>query len=146
VREVSVGTDTFRVGRLNVFDQFDVTRKIGPLAPALVPVFRKLGELEQLQGDKVESVVEAALPFLEALAKIPNDDSRFVIGTCLSVVQRQRGSSWAPMYRDGVAMFDDLDLSTVGPLVLEVVKDNLGPFISGVLTAQMSAKGSPAGA
>lgn len=148
MKELSFHGVDFRIGRLNVFEQFDVSRRIGPFAPALAPVFREIakhgtgargaddGEAQPVSLGAVDDVLKAAQPFLDALARMSNEDSRFVISTCLSVVMRKQGQAWSPLVRDGVFMFDDLDLSSVGPLVVAVIKDNLGPFFSGWLTAQ----------
>jgi hypothetical protein len=130
----------YRIGRLDVFAQFDVSRRVGPFAPALFPVFKELAKTAGEQGGapNVDALMIAAQPFLDALARMSNEDSRFVLSTCLSVVKLRQGDKWSTIFnRDaGVVMFDDLDLSTIGPLVVHVIKDNLGPFFSGWLTAQ----------
>jgi hypothetical protein len=64
----------------------------------------------------------------------------------LGIVQRKQGSAWAPVWSSQGAclMFDDVDLATILPLVVRVITDNLGPFISGLLTGQMQPNQSQA--
>jgi hypothetical protein len=143
-KELTLHNIDFRIGRLNVFDQADVSRVIAPFIPSLIPMFKAFGSASESDA-KMAELISASQPFLDAMARMSRDDSRFVISTCLSVVRRRQGEAWSIVYnRDaGTMMFDDLDLSSVLPLVVRVVRDNLGPFISGILTGQAAPEVSP---
>jgi hypothetical protein len=74
----------------------------------------------------------------DAIAGMNDTDAEYVLGTCLSVVQRQTtATSWAPVWSEKAkaCMFDDVDMGVMVKLALEVVKDSLGPFIRGLLTS-----------
>jgi hypothetical protein len=132
----------YRISRLNAFDQFDVARAIAPFVPALVPILKAFAA----QGDdqqKMDSLIAASQPFLDTLARMPKADSRMVINTCLSVASRRQGNKWSPLMRDEQLMFSDIDLSTVLPLVVRVIRDSLGPFIGGMLTGRSAPEASP---
>jgi hypothetical protein len=62
-----------------------------------------------------------------------DEDVDYVLKKCLTVCQKHNGSNWAPLMRNGNLMFDDLDLATLMQLSMEVVQDNLGPSLRGLL-------------
>jgi hypothetical protein len=143
--ETKLKGQSYRLGRLNAFQQLHVSRKIGPLIPKLVPAFVALSSDKDAFAD-MGKLSEIAAPFAEAFAEMPDEVVEYVVGTCLGIVQRKQGSAWAPVWSSQGAclMFDDVDLTTILPLVVRVITDNLGPFISGLLTGQMQPNQSQA--
>lgn len=141
MEDKQINGQTYRIGKLNAFQQLHVSRKVGPLIPTLVPAFLAMGSdgagLDQL--GRLASLVQ---PFTEAFASMSDADVEYVAGICLGAVQRQQGGTWAPVWsqQGKCLMFDDMDLGTMIPLVVQVIVVNLGPFISGLLTAQMQPK------
>lgn len=137
--EAEVSGKTYRIGRLNAFQQLHVSRKIGPLVPSLVPAFVALARAGAA-ADKPDQLAQMAAPFLDALAEMDDASVEYLAATCLSVVQRQQGSAWAPVWsaQSNCLMFDDVDLGTLLPLVVQVITRNLGPFINGLLTGQLT--------
>ncbi|WP_175777636.1 phage tail assembly chaperone [Burkholderia anthina] len=89
----------------------------------------------------VDSIAPVLQPFADALAGLKDEDAEYVFGTCLSVVERQHMNGWAKVWAAAqkTAMFDDMDIGSMLPLVVRVVVENLGPFISGLLTSQASS-------
>lgn len=61
-------------------------------------------------------------------------DTNYVIHKTLSVVHRE-GSV---LCRNEVIMFDDLDMGQILPLVIAVIRNNLGNFIQELLTKASS--------
>lgn len=135
--EIQLRGHVYRLGRLNAFQQLHVSRKVGPLIPALIPAFLAIGR-EGVKLEALESLAPMIQPFTDAFASMADADVEYVASVCLSVVQRQQGSTWAPVWsvQGKCLMFDDLDLGSVLPLVVRVITENLGPFISGLLTGQ----------
>lgn len=139
--EITINAQAYRLGRLNAFQQLHVSRKVGPLIPTLVPAFLAMGTagagLDQL--DRLASLIQ---PFTDAFAGMSDADVEYVAAICLGAVQRKQGEAWAPVWsqQGKCLMFDDMDLGTMVPLVVQVIVANLGPFISGLLTAQMQPK------
>lgn len=124
--EFTIADKQYRSSKLNAFQQFHVARKLGPL-------FAKLGP-GQLRTDPDASLSDMLAPIMEALAGMPEEDCNYILHRCLSVVQRwQGGSVWAPVWNDPAKrlMFEDIDLSTMIQITLQVLGDNLGPFMSG---------------
>jgi hypothetical protein len=141
MQEKLISGQSYRLGKLTAFQQLHVSRKVGPLIPTLVPAFLAMGK----QGaglDQLGRLASLVQPFTEAFASMSDEDVEYVAGICLGVVQRQQGSTWAPIWNQQgkCLMFDDIDLGAMIPLVVQVIVANLGPFISGLLTAQTQPK------
>jgi len=139
---ITIGEHDYTIGRLNALDQFHVSRKIAPIVPTLMPIITEVAKgdlskaIESIElGDNnelgsLEPLAQALEPFMEAFAKMPEDDVNYVIHKCLSVVKR--GSSI--VCRGQTIMFDDLDMGQILPLVVAVIRVSLGNFIQGLLT------------
>ncbi|MBU9564145.1 hypothetical protein KTE54_26025 [Burkholderia multivorans] len=89
----------------------------------------------------VDAIAPVLQPFADALAGLKDEDAEYVFGTCLSVVERWQGAGWAKVWSPAhkTAMFDDIGIDVMLPLVVRVVVANLAPFISGLLTSQASS-------
>jgi hypothetical protein len=147
---ITIGEHDYTIGRLNALDQFHVSRKIAPIVPTLMPIITEVAKgdlskaIESIElGDNnelgsLEPLAQALEPFMEAFAKMPEDDVNYVIHKCLSVVKR--GSS--VVCRGQTIMFDDLDMGQILPLVVAVIRVSLGNFIQGLLTKASNMKQS----
>ncbi|WP_151713369.1 phage tail assembly chaperone [Acinetobacter bereziniae] len=138
---INIGEHEYTIGRLNALDQFHVSRKIAPVIPTLMPIISEVAKgdftktIESIeQGDNnelgnLEPLALALEPFMDAFAKMPEDDVNYIIHKCLSVVKR--GSSI--VCRGQSIMFDDLDMGQILPLVVAVIRVSLSNFIQGLL-------------
>ncbi|WP_175908343.1 phage tail assembly chaperone [Burkholderia sp. BCC1640] len=108
-----------------------------PSEGADVPAADKSLELMSM----VDAIAPVLQPFADALAGLKDEDAEYVFGTCLSIVERWQGANWAKVWNTAhkTAMFDDIGIDVMLPLVVRVVVANLGPFISGLLTSQASS-------
>ncbi|HDR9022693.1 TPA: hypothetical protein QDB09_003247 [Burkholderia vietnamiensis] len=109
----------------------------GPSEAADAPAADKSRELLSM----VDAIAPVLQPFADALAGLKDEDAEYVFGTCLSVVERWQGASWAKVWNIAhkTSMFDDIGIDVMLPLVVRVVVANLGPFINGLLTSQASS-------
>ncbi|MCU4406504.1 phage tail assembly chaperone [Acinetobacter junii] len=147
---ITIGEHDYTIGRLNALDQFHVSRKIAPIVPTLMPIITEVAKgdlskaIESIElGDNnelgsLEPLAQALEPFMEAFAKMPEDDVNYVIHKCLSVVKR----SSSVVCRGQTIMFDDLDMGQILPLVVAVIRVSLGNFIQGLLTKASNMKQS----
>lgn len=100
-------------------------------------------------GVILESIPELApllQPFADGIAALPDDSAEYVMSTCLAVLRRHHGDNWTPVWSASAKamMFDDINnLGAMLPLVVRVIVDNLGPFISGLLTSQQETSSAP---
>ena len=128
--EFEINGQNYRANKLDAFKQLHLSRKIAPVVPTLIPIFMKLAKEGGLSED-ISSLGEVLEPFCEGIAAMSDDQAEYVIGTALSVVQRQNGSMWTAVWNSSsrVCMFDDMDLGAILRVVFKVIADNLGPFI-----------------
>lgn len=154
--EFELGADTFRIGKLNAFQQFHLSRKVAPMIPTLIPLFMKLQAtaktaptdgasdtaMAPLSGD-LGALAEMLQPFADGIAGLPDETAEFILSTCLGAVQRKQGTTWFPVWSSSqnVCMFDDIDLGLMMKLCFRVIVDSLGPFLRGMLTGQSTPKG-----
>ena len=142
--EHEYGGRVYRIGKLPAMKQFHVSRRIAPIIPALIPLYSKLA-----RGGSVLSAIEASpellSPFADALSGMSDETVDYLVATCMSVVTRQEGNAWVRIWADRAGLlFEDIELSVLLPLTVRVIVENLGPFISGLLTSQSSSPTSQA--
>ena len=115
---IEVGGNSYRIGRLDARKQFHVARRLAPILPALGGM--KTGK------DMMMSIA----PVAEALSKMSEEDTDYVLDTCLAVCQRIQGNGQgAPlMARGGGLMFQDIDMPQMIQLTIQVLRENLAGF------------------
>lgn len=117
--ETTINGATYRIGKLTVFQQFHIARR-------LAPVLFSLGAAAANE----EGGLQAFEPVADALSKMSDADSEYVLMSCLDVVHRKQGNDWANVRaRGGGLMFDDISLGTMVQLTTAVIKENLGNFM-----------------
>lgn len=121
--EFEVKGQAYRAGRLDAKRQFHVTRRLAPLLAAAG------GSLEQIKTDPFSLFA----PLAQGIASLPDADADFVIDTCLGVVQRKQGKSWAPVTSPGGLMFEDIGMAEMLQIVGKVLAENLGGFFGDLL-------------
>lgn len=140
--EFNLGEKQFRTSKLDALAQFHVSRKLAPIIPTLIPVFVKIAK-DGAELSDIASYAEILAPFADGLAAMSNEDSEYVITTCMSVAKRKAAGSdnWAPIWSNSAraCMFDDMDLGDIIQIVLKVVQDSLGNFIRGLLMSQTTS-------
>lgn len=139
MKEFELSGQSYRVGKLDAFKQFHLSRRIAPIIPTLIPVFVKVMRDGGI-GEDLLGLVEVITPFTEGLASMPDEAAEYVLTVCLSACQRQTGQTWAPVWSQAAnaCMFDDMDIAQMMQIVAHVVQDSLGSFISGFLTGQQA--------
>lgn len=151
--ELEIGGNAYRINNMPAMTQFHVMRKLGPVLPGIVPVLAQAAAaLPQDDGqedggamttvDGVAAIAMAARPLLDGLAAMADADAEYVINHCLSAVMRRDhgGKSWNAVSRDGVTMFDDIDLMTSMQIVWAVLRENYTSFFRAASTALAPAQ------
>lgn len=141
--EFDVAGTKYRADKLDAFKQLHLARKLAPMVPKLVPVFVKL------QGKGTEDLAglaDAAGPFAEVLAAMSDEDVEYIVTTCLSVVKREQSGAWSAMVSGKTLMFSDLGLDQLLPIVVRVLRENLGNFTQGLLASRAAQPATQASA
>lgn len=115
--EVEIDGRTYRLGKLSAMTQFHVSRR-------LLPVFTSL------DGEKGEMLPR----LMDAVSKLSDDDSEYVIGKCLAdcAVKRDGDAGWAPIYRNGQLMFEEIGMAGMLRLTFATIEENLASFFTGL--------------
>jgi hypothetical protein len=128
--EVEVKKIMYRIGKMSPWDQFHVARKLAPVLWSAFDAARAAGTDPTNLTDMATFGV-LGTP-LNVLARMSNEDSEYVMRTCLNVVARKDGVSnkFMPVTAaNGAFMYDDIKMPDMVRLVFEVMKDNLGDFM-----------------
>lgn len=151
--QITISGKNYTIGRLNALDQLHVSRKIAPIIPSLIPIISEVAkgglskviesmesgddvELENIDLKELDGLSGALSPLMEVIAGMSEADTNLVIDKCLSVVIRDG----AVLCRGESIMFDDLDMMQILPLVVAVIRKNLGNFIQDLLMKASSMK------
>ena len=130
MQELEIGGRKFRTGTLNTFKQFHIFRK-------LLPLFSGMGEtVNNMQDQQVGSDEwwKALAPVAHAVAEMSNEESEWIVRTCLLTVTTFNGRSWVPIAAEGVEdLLFPLELQGMMGLAFAVIQDNLASFFPGPL-------------
>ena len=129
--EFDVADQHYRSGRLDAFRQLHIARKLAPLIAKLSP---------QAANPDANDFFSLMAPVIDGLAEMPEDDVNYITQRCLSVVQRQQGQQWAPVWNDTAKrlMFDDIDAMQLLQISFQVISDQLGSFMRAPLSSLAS--------
>jgi len=136
MQELEIDGAKYRTGQLNAFAQFHVFRKLTPVISGVINSFASISEHQQANGNAADEIAlnkqfwSSIGPVAEALANMTQEDSEFVLHTCLRVVQRQMTQNqWVNITApNGMMMFEDIHLGGMLQLTYAVLEDNLGDF------------------
>lgn len=122
----------YSIGKLPPYEQFHVTRRLGPLVATAGLSFAAVRKAIK-EGD-TDSIMVMVGPAATILAAMPQEDADYVLNTMLSVVRRKQGDSWAPVSAGGNRlMFEDIDMLGMIRLAVEVGRINMKDFFSELL-------------
>lgn len=134
--KIEVNGHWYAIGKMGALTQFHVSRRI---APILAQLGISIHTLQTGMDKDLTDFVPVLGPVTEMLSKMSDDDANYILFTCLGVVTRQQGEKFASVSAGTNLMFDDIDMPTMLRLVVEVVRDNLGGFMSGLFDATPSS-------
>ncbi|MGR7993833.1 phage tail assembly chaperone [Xanthobacter sp. ZOL 2024] len=139
---------TYRARKLGAMDQLFLVQKLTPLATSLVPVIQAAAREASggpLAGALLKMDVADLMPLAQGISSLPEQDTKAIIGRCLSHVERgtktPAGTGWAQVWSKNAdaCMFEDIDLFTMLTIVAHVVKKDLAPFIGALFSGSTGA-------
>ncbi|MFT1010941.1 phage tail assembly chaperone [Enterobacter hormaechei] len=132
--EITIKDHQYRIGKLSVFEQLKVSRKLLPVLAGLVSDFRTVQA--KVNAKDTEGALESILPKIaDAVSGLSDADVDAILFPCLQVVARQHGKGWVQVCQQGSMAFDDIDLFVMLQLVARVVADSLGNFLQELPTS-----------
>ena len=138
--EHEVYGNVYQFGKMDAIRQFHVMRRLAAVSSGLgegIMRLQKIGGAREILSDDGPGIMSVVAPLLDAIGKMSNEDSEYVINTCLSVVKRRQGAtSFSPVQiTSGQLMFPDIGMTCMVALVWRVLEFNLGGFFSELLSA-----------
>jgi hypothetical protein len=110
----------YHIGKLDVRTQQRVAWKLGGTRAGMYADMRAS-----------DNPMAEFLPLFLVLSALPPQDADFIIDTCLAVVTRKDGQSWARlMATNGALMYEDIDVEVIHRLVDKALEFNLGNFFA----------------
>jgi hypothetical protein len=141
--EFIVGEHHYRARKMNAFQQFHVARRLAPVISEVLTMGDLLAKAGVVappaDGEEppAPDLGKLIVPFADALSKVSDGDCNYVLGACLSMVQRQQGgngqgpATWADIWseRAKAMMFEDINaMPPMMEIVMHVLQDNLLGF------------------
>jgi len=126
--EFQVNGRQYRADRMNAMTQFHVVRRLARILPAMKGLAAVLPSMKH--GD-LDTMAEALAPVVEAISSMSDEDSEYVLGSCLSLVSRQQPEGgWARLWSSAASrpMFDDLTMPEMLQIAVHVLMGSIGPF------------------
>lgn len=126
---VTLDNRQYSIGKLDVFQQFHVARRMAPLMMALLGAVRSTPGSTDSVPDVSLDATSGALA--DALSTMKEEDVNYVLYSCLSVVKVvENGNSLVGLYDKNSKMlrYSDITMQTMLALAINVIQDNLGSF------------------
>lgn len=160
--EFEVQDTRFQAKRMSPMVQLQVVRRVTPVLMGVVPsmldqmrsrqsVLKKEGEDGEGAAPERQSILDmdvsvlrdTVVPALQNaathLASMPEEEFQYIMHACLSLVsmQREGGTGWMPIWNQAArqAQFEDIDGSTLLLITVEVLRQELTPFMTGLVSS-----------
>ena len=133
--ELEIGGKTFSIRKLNAFDQCDLSRRVAPLLPVIIPAMQSLFDeaasgAERTTVDLTASVVVRLQPLFEMLGAMNRDDYFALIKLALKSVQiRTEDRVFHDLIKEGELMYDNLGYEVLHILCIRSCVENLRPTL-----------------
>lgn len=139
--EFDVNDQTYVVEKISAMKQFHIIRRLAPVLAGLAPS-GDVAKLQGMMGAKAEEVVPR---LAEALAKINDEDSEFVLYGLMAAVKRKekQGLGYAPLVVGGKLMYQNLTLPEMLQIAAKSAQFNMRDFLSALPQASSSAVPTP---
>lgn len=134
-RDFEFGSLKFKLSKVDVFKQFHVARRMGPILGEIVPVMAQIHKASEKTGitesEKFEEIAKMAKPIMDGLAKLSDEDANYCLFGLLSAVEIQQASgNWARVANDSHLLFQDLELPVLLAAAAAAFKYNLSNFFA----------------
>ena len=135
--EVHIRGKDFKIDKIPLEEAFHLSRKLGPLIPALAPLYMAglRGEIDQaISGGDVHAAALAAEPFAQVLGDMKDEVANYILYTSLSVVKIKQGTVFSNITSGNSLMFNNLELVDLYQLAFLSIRETLGNFMPGLVT------------
>ena len=140
--EFEVSGISYKSRRMSAMDEERVTRKLAPLLNVAVPALKAIRE----KGDAIDlSKIDSAAmveTMTRAISELRDDSAYDIIGSCLSVCERQQGEGWVKIWSTTAKrpLFDDIRAPQMYLISAKVLEEAIRDFMA-ALGLSFSAEG-----
>lgn len=112
--DFDINGNAYRSEKLDAKRQFHLARRLAPI----------LSKIPGVQENKLFEVIA------DEIAMMSDENCDYVIDNCLSVVKRQQGDAWVPVFnaRANRMQFHDIDMGAMLQIARYVLEENLQSF------------------
>lgn len=131
--EYEAGGHQYRSNKLPLMTQYLVAKRLLPALSEFSPLMKSVSEAKRLADASGEALPfnswDMLGPVGNALSKINDEDSKYVINSCLEATDRFERGAWGKIRTpQGVMMFNDLELPELVQIVSQVLGMHLASF------------------
>jgi len=135
-REIIVSGQKYRIGVLDVFDQFHVSRHLSPMLVKSVEALKEKGmkvsdfrDMNASLDEKIDLFLNIADSFTVELSTMDEKSVNFILNTCLEACMRYDSGAWAQVKaKKSPVMYKDIQMFEMMQLVFAVIKENMSDF------------------
>lgn len=122
--EVEIDGKVYAIARMDVFVQFHVARRLGPLAPTILTYLAR--------PPKERDMMDLFYPLMSTLSTLSDNDTDYILNQCLSVVSLKQDKGFAKIWSSGGLMFDDITMPTMLQLTWQVILKDIASFFPSI--------------
>lgn len=142
--EFSIGEKTYRTAKLNARQQWNVTRRLAPLMAAAGDMLKLLSpDAAMADGTPPSDYFAAMKPLADAMSSLSDEDSDYILNTCMKATMRKSGERWVPIITGDQLLFEDIDMAAMLRTAQEVLQESLGGFFAGLPGLSRSQETAP---
>ncbi len=135
----------YKIHKIDVFKQFHIARRMTPIMGEIIAIAPKVQKVmvsseDASESEKLDMVAQVAKPVMDGFAKLSDADADFILlGLCSAIeIHQAETNNWARVAKDGVLLFNMLDLPTLLHIAGRSFMYNLSGFIN---TTQQTSHG-----
>jgi hypothetical protein len=131
-RDFSIGDMKFKLNKIDVFKQFHIARRLGPIMGEIIAVAPKVKGLkdDMPENEKLEMIGQLAKPVMDGFSKLSDQDANFVLMGLCSAVEIQQSNNWARLVNGDTLMFNTMELPTLLQIAGRSFMYNIAGFFS----------------
>lgn len=148
--DFAVSGRNYKSAKMDAMKQGHVARRVFPIVaavPEVLSAIRRSSPPDPIEGEDVvdgdaafeaiERTVSIIIPLMNALTKMSDEETEYVIGTCMAICSREEpNGAWAPIWSLAAKrpMFDDINFVDMMAITANVIWAELEGFFPGGLS------------
>lgn len=125
--DIEINGQQYRIGKLDARKQFHIARRLAPVMKSFGDVMIQQAAAAPAEGEDL--LMKAMSPIIDAIALMSDEETDYILDTCLAVVSRQQpGGQYQKVMVGKNMLFADIDLPVMMQLTFNTIRENLSNF------------------